>query len=713
MRVQMDFITVENTVEYLKNNKYLKNKEIDKNKLVGEITSYFLHSKKAEKNTKEVALNTLEIHNRRYLGSKTKLIDFIKDIVKTECGEYNSFVDLFGGTGIVGHSFNSKDKKIIINDLLYSNYISYKTWLSSDYYDIKKIKTIINDFNRQEVIENNYVSKHFGNKFFTMENARKIGWIRENIEILYRKSEINEREKEILITSLLYALDKVANTCGHYDAYRKTLNLKQELVLSIPLINDESNINNEITRLDANDLVKKVSADIVYIDPPYNSRQYADAYHLLENIAKWEKPEVVGVAKKMVDRSDIKSKYCTVAAPVMFKDLIENINAKYILVSYNNMGEKGAGRSQAKITDKEILEILKKKGKVKIFEQDFKYFTTGKSDIEGHKERVFLCEVFSNNKKEVTPKDSSKGSFLKSPLNYTGGKHKLLKQLYSHFPKDIDSFYDVFSGGANIGINAPGKKIICIDKEELLIKLFTLFKDKELFYIENKIENLIKKYGLSNTLEKGYEYYNTDSNSGIGVYNKDKFLKLREDINNNVFTSEEDFLIAFYTLIIFSFNNQFRFNKSNKINIPVGKRDFNNSMRKNLKLFVDSLKEKNIEFTATDFRNIDLKKISKSDFLYLDPPYLITTASYNENGQWTEKDELDLLEFLKKAHKKGIRFALSNVIKQGDRQNTILSDWIKVNKFNLINLDYHYNNANYQKKDKEEATEEVLITNYQ
>ncbi len=708
----MDILTVERTLDYLETNNYLRNKRVNRKQLVGEIKSYFLNSKELKKSSNLVETHNLEIHNRRYLGSKTKLIDFIKDIVTKECGTYNSFMDLFGGTGIVGHSFNSYNTKIIVNDLLYSNYLSYKTWLDNDEYDIKKITHIISELNSKDVYEDNYVSKNFGNKFFTLKNAMKIGWIREQIESLYKNKEVNERERAILITSLLYALDKVANTCGHYDAYRKTLDLTQKLVLCVPIIDDKINHNNEIYRLDSNELVKKISADIVYIDPPYNSRQYADAYHLLENIAKWEKPEVIGVAKKMVDRADIKSKYCTVAAPVMFKDLIENINAKYILVSYNNMGEKGAGRSQAKITDKEILDILEKKGKVKIFEQDFKYFSAGKTDIEGHKERVFLCEITPEKAEKIVEIKNDKINFIKSPLNYTGGKHKLLNQLKPYFPSDINTFYDIFSGGANVGINAFGDKVICVDKQEILIRLFNFFKTITFYDLENEIEKLIKYYKLSNTLEKGYIYYNADSSKGVGGYNKIGFSKLREDINNNVFKTEESYLIAFYTLIVFSFNNQFRFNKNNHINIPVGKRDFNNSIRKNLKLFVEKLHQMDISFINTDFRNIDLDKISNKDFLYLDPPYLITKASYNENGQWTDEDEKDLLVFLKKANKKGIRFALSNVLTQGARENSILFNWVKENNFNLVYLNFHYNNSNYQKKNKTEETEEVLITNY-
>ena len=137
---------------------------------------------------------------------------------------------------------------------------------------------------------------------------------------------------------------------------------------------------------DTNELVKNIYADVVYIDPPYNSRQYCDAYHLIENIARWEKPEVYGVARKM-DRSALKSKYCTRSAPKVFEDLIKNLNAKYIVVSYNNMANKGNDRSNARISDSQILDILKSKGSVKTFSEQFKAFTTGKSERLDNEER--------------------------------------------------------------------------------------------------------------------------------------------------------------------------------------------------------------------------------------------------------------------------------------------------------------------------------------
>ena len=132
---------------------------------------------------------------------------------------------------------------------------------------------------------------------------------------------------------------------------------------------------------------------MIYIDPPYNSRQYCDAYHLLENVARWEKPEVFGVAKKM-DRSGMKSRYCTAGAAEAFEALVGDIRARYILLSYNNMAEKGNSRSNAKISDEDILRILRQKGVVKVFSESYKPFTTGRSDIEENAERLFLCTCY-------------------------------------------------------------------------------------------------------------------------------------------------------------------------------------------------------------------------------------------------------------------------------------------------------------------------------
>ena len=287
----------------------------------------------------------------------------------------------------------AEDKVIITNDLMYSNYICNYAWFSSQPYNSQVVIDYVVKYNQLENLEDNYMSENFGNTYFSIEDCLRIGFIREDIENNFKSGKINKRERAILITSLLYAMDKIANTCGHYDAYRKNVKFEKSLELFVPLAKVQNNENNLCFNMDANDLVKNIYADLVYIDPPYNSRQYCDAYHLLENVALWQKPEVHGVARKM-DRKNMKSQYCTKNATLVFERLINDIKAKYILFSYNNMETKGNERSNAKIADSDIMRILNNKGKVKVFEEDYKAFTTGKSDIKGNKERLFLCECY-------------------------------------------------------------------------------------------------------------------------------------------------------------------------------------------------------------------------------------------------------------------------------------------------------------------------------
>ena len=332
------------------------------------------------------------INNRRYLGNKYKLLPFITKVVNEECSDINSVADIFAGTGAVSSAFT--DKVLITNDLMYSNYICNYAWFGAEEYDPHIIIDCVIRYNSLCDLEDNYMTENFSDTYFSRDDCAKIGYIREDIECLYENGSINKRERAILITSLLYAMDKIANTCGHYDAYRKGIVFEKTLELYVPLAEIHNTVDNQCYNTDANELVKDISADLVYIDPPYNSRQYCDAYHLLENVARWEKPKVFGVARKM-DRSTMKSKYCTQSATEAFEQLIGDIKAKYILLSYNNMAEKGNDRSNAKISDQDIMRILEKKGEVKVFSESYKAFTTGKSDIDDNQERLFLCRCFN------------------------------------------------------------------------------------------------------------------------------------------------------------------------------------------------------------------------------------------------------------------------------------------------------------------------------
>lgn len=332
--------------------------------------------------------NAININNRRYLGNKYKLLPFIKSVVEAECEEIQIIVDIFSGTGAVASAF--QNKQIITNDIMYSNYICNLAWFSPNKYNRAKLEKIIDYYNRLVVTEENYMTKNFSNTYFSHDDCSKIGYIRQDIEDKFQVKKITTRERAILITSLLYAMDKIAKTCGHYDAYRQGVEFDTHLELSLPLASSDNNKKNKCYNMDSNELSKQICADLVYIDPPYNSRQYCDAYHLLENVARWEKPEVFGIAKKM-DRTALKSKYCTRAAVEAFEDLIVHLNCRYILLSYNNMADKGNDRSNARISDEDIFKILSAKGKVKVFSANYKAFTTGISNREDNQERLFFC----------------------------------------------------------------------------------------------------------------------------------------------------------------------------------------------------------------------------------------------------------------------------------------------------------------------------------
>lgn len=331
----------------------------------------------------------IQIQNRRYLGAKSRLLDFIQKVVDEHTENVNAVADIFGGTGVVANHFYQQGRDIIVNDILDSNYINYLTFFGQDVVDDDKIREVLNRMNSVEV-RKNYVSDNYGDKYFSQENAMRIGEARSIIE---EETDLSQRERAILMTSLIYAMDKVANTVGHYDAYRRVMDSLTPIYFRMPAYNKERKADTAIYHEDANMLVRDITADLVYIDTPYNSRQYGDVYHVLENIVDWEKPELYGVAMKPKDRSKTKSSYSTAKAPIAFDDLISNINGRYILVSYNNMAQKGAGRSNAKISNEEIIEILSQRGEVQVYAEDFQVFNTGKTHVDNHKELLYLVEV--------------------------------------------------------------------------------------------------------------------------------------------------------------------------------------------------------------------------------------------------------------------------------------------------------------------------------
>lgn len=298
--------------------------------------------------------------------------------------------------------------------------------------------------------------------------------------------------------------------------------------------------------------------------------------------------------------------------------------------------------------------------------------------------------------------------YINSPMNYTGGKYKLLNQISPFFPERINTFYDLFAGGASVAINVQAENILVNDKNQMIIELYKVIKKYDLDELLNGINKIISNYGLSDTKNYGYDYYSANSSNGLKEVNQKQYLKLRSDFNSNEFKGDERYL-AFYVLIVFSFNNQIRFNKNNEFNMPPGKRDFNKNMIMKFSNFKKTIDQKNIIFESKDFREFFYQDFISDDFVYVDPPYLISTATYNENGLWKYEDEIELYKFLDFLDEKNVRFAMSNVIRHKGRENTILEKWASKYKINFI--EFNYNNSNYQKKNVGD-TVETLITNY-
>ncbi|MGL5955809.1 MAG: DNA adenine methylase [Brevinema sp.] len=297
-------------------------------------------------------------------------------------------------------------------------------------------------------------------------------------------------------------------------------------------------------------------------------------------------------------------------------------------------------------------------------------------------------------------------SYINSCLNYTGGKYKLLPQIMPLFPKNIDTFVDLFCGGASVGINSNTHKIICNDIDSNVIELFQFLQQQSIQNVFERINNIIDFYSLSRSSERGYSFYGCNSRDGLSKVNKEGFDSLKDDFNNikyNDFNKE----LLFYVLIIFSFNNQIRYNRAHQFNLPTGKRDFNKSLQAKLQNFIETIQDKNILFCNKSYDKLSMP--NENVFLYIDPPYLITTATYNEQNRWTENEEKQLLNYIDELNKQSVKFALSNVFEMNNTMNHLLKEWSK--KYTVHYLNFNYNNSNYQKKNTGK-TQEILICNY-
>lgn len=598
----------------------------------------------------------------RYIGQKTKLLGDIEQLLKDKkiLSKDLIFCDAFSGTAAVGAYFKDKYRKIISNDNLYFSYVITQAKLNTpetlfetlgfdpfEYFNNANLSKFPGGF-----IYNNYAPKISGRQFFSDENAKLIDFIRAKIEEWFKEGKITKQEKYYLVACLIESISFVSNVAGVYGACLKKWDpraLKKMEFKQIDYFN-YGGASADVYNEDILSFLKKVKGDILYLDPPYTKNVYTTQYHLLETIAKYDSPVIRGKGglRDMSGYSTSLSK--ANEAEITLEQIIKNADFKYIILSYSCDG----------IIKEDFIEaLLKRYGKENTYDLKRvsyrRYKNSVSADNDNHMEYLYFIE-----KKEIT------NIYYASPLNYIGGKADIVPWLKSYMPKHIDTFYDLFGGGLNVSINANANKIIYNDINFKVKELLNFMVKTDTKQLLSAICKKIKKYNL----EKG---------------NKETYLELRNNYNSKK-PSNRSF-VDLFLLIMYGFQQQIRFNSKYEYNNPVGQAGFNEKIKEKLVSFVSAAKDKNIILLSEDFENFS-EDIQEKDFVYLDPPYLVTLGSYNDgkrgfNG-WNEEEERRLLNFLNDLNDRNIRFMLSNVLIHKGKTNDILIEWTKNNNFTVI-----------------------------
>lgn len=647
----------------------------------------------------------------RFIGSKANLLGAIDRVIGRQVRDRAEvFCDIFSGTGAVARYFKPR-YEMISNDLLHFSYVIQKATIENNTvpdFPALKAAGIADPFAWLEgtpvpkesaaddryFIARNY-APHEGceRMYLSGKNALRIDFIRTTVEDWRQAGLLREEEYYYLLAGLVQAVPYVSNITGTYGAYLKHWDNRACRDLQLVRMDvTDNHRRNSCFNQDANRLIRQVEGDILYLDPPYNKRQYAPNYHLLETISRYDHPAIHGVTG-IRPYEDQRSAFCVKGdAEEALEDLVSSARFRHIVMSYSTDGL---------MSREEIEAILKKHGVASSYRLEAIPYRQYKS--KKTKKNEPLCEYLFYIQKDIPARvtvDLGKGrgapapavdtqKYLKSPMNYIGGKYKLLPQILPHFPAQIGTFVDLFAGGCNVAVNVQAEHILCNDLNEKIIELFEAFRQRELEDILRQIDARIAEYHLSKENEEG-------------------FLRFRSEYNRAPDP------IDLYTLTCYSFNYQFRFNNQLEYNNPFGRQrsQFSQNMRRNLIAFVTRLKERDIRFCSRDFTQVPLDGLGPGDFLYCDPPYLITTGTYNDGNRgfrdWKEEQEYALYAYLDAASARGIRFALSNVLEHKGRKNEILLSWAK--KYRIIALDYNYSNASYNTH--KGKSREVLVVNY-
>ena len=616
----------------------------------------------------------------RYLGSKESLIGPIVQLLNDKGLHQRNlvFFDAFCGMGSVSDSIKNLYDHIVINDSLkcastftlgklYANVCTFDNLGFDPFYYLNS-----NNNSRQGFIYQNYSPGGANRMYFTAENAGRIDYFRFQIEEWYNKKLLLKHEYIYLLACLLESVSDVSNTAGVYGAFLKHWDNRALKPIQFSRIDSKGGVCQNIDSFNdkIENIISEIDCDILYLDPPYTQNQYGTQYHLLETIILNDNPsisKVTGSRPTGPMRSDWSKMY---RAHILFDKVVSETCASHIILSYNNDG----------FMSKEFIESTMKRYGVEdsytCVAIDYKKYNNTKCQGKnGHQEYLFYIK-----KKPIVD------VVVESPLNYTGSKSKMVDIIKQHLPsRPIDTLLDAFGGGFNVGINIPSKKTIYNDINPFVEELIKSFGTDVYSYLMY-VSKLINKYKLSPD-------------------NKDGYLALRKKYNETPIEKRDPKML--YTLILYGFQQQIRFNTSHGFNNPPGSRWFNECLLSKFITFARCSQDKKIEYSNQSFDKL-IEQVTPDTFVYADPPYRSTLGVYNDGKRgfegWTIKHEQNLCLFLDKINERGSRFMLSYVLKVNDFYNEEMATWANNKKYKIIDIEAPQGRYNNRR--------EVLIVNY-
>lgn len=618
----------------------------------------------------------------RYIGNKESMVEEIDSFIESrvESEESLTLFDAFCGTGAVSDRLKNKFNLVINDNLKWATvYTAGRLYASSCHFERLGFDPFAflnqSDEKVQGFIYKNYAPTESSRMYFTPENAARIDYFRKQIEEWHKNKLLSEAEYMLLLASLVESVSRVSNTAGVYGAFLKKWDGRalKPIEFIKPAYNACDSLNIKIYNDKTENIISDVKCDILYLDPPYTQNQYGTQYHLLETLILNDHPsvsKVTGSRPVMPMRSDWSKEY---KAHILLDRIIANTTARYIVMSYNNDG----------LMSKEYIEaVMKRYGKPETYcckKISYKKYQNWKS--QNHKEHFeYLFFVEKKDPADVV---------YESPLNYIGSKARVIPAIRENLPSDIDDFIDAFGGGFNVGINIRSESVVYNEYNHFVKELIESFWQYDTFSYIVYMKKMIRRFEL----EPG---------------RKDAYLNVRDYYNSLPEDKRDPRLLL--VVILYSFQQQIRFNSNHGFNNPVGMRWFNDNLLEKLVSFSRRIKELNVCFSCADYTDTFRYVDDGHTFVYLDPPYMLTNGSYNDGKRgfkgWDVSQEAALFEFLDKLNHEGSRFMLSYVVEHKGKVNQNLVNWTQDNHYHIIELGDILGISGSRRK-------EILVTNYE